>query len=522
MQVVSIKPTFDGLPRPIVQLRGLRKVYGGVVALDAVDLMLEKGKVHAILGENGAGKSTLIKILAGVTPPTAGEMVLDGEPRMVRDPRDAVRRGIACVFQELSLIPDLSVADNIFLDSADRGFGFFSRRAQRRAAAELLAEMGCENIDPGVKVRALPLPQAQLVEIAKALAKRPRVLILDESTSALGDREVKILFSIVRKLKSQDVAIVYISHRMHEIKELADTCSVFRNGRSIATFANGTRSEPEIISMMIGRDISQVYPPKPKPKPKPADGTPVLSVRDLRWHRKLAGVSFEVRQGEIYGIGGLDGQGQKETLEAIYGVLRGVSGEISIGGRAIPKDPKNALSGNPGVALIPEDRKTEGLQLSLSIADNLIAASLGKVSSLGVIRSKARTSLVDELVRRLQIKVGSVNNSVDTLSGGNQQKVVIAKFLATRPDVLLLSDPTRGIDVGTKSEIYKLLRQLTEAGAAIVLHSTDYDELIGLADRVGVFYQGRIVRELGDGEITEEAILAQSFGIEPLQRGARQ
>ncbi len=518
MQVVSIKPTMNGLPRPIVQLRGLRKVYGGIVALDAVDLMLEKGKVHAILGENGAGKSTLIKILAGVTPPTAGEIILDGEPRMVRGPRDAVKRGIACVFQEFSLIPDLSVADNIFLDRADRGLGFFSRRAQRRAATMLLAEMGCENIDPGAKVRTLPLPQAQLVEIAKALAKRPRVLILDESTSALGDREVKILFSIVRKLKSQDVAIVYISHRMHEIKELADTCSVFRNGRSIVTFANGSRSEPEIISMMIGRDISQVYPPKPKP----VDGPPVLSVQDLRWHRKLAGVSFEVRPGEIYGIGGLDGQGQKETLEAIYGVLRGVSGEISIGGRTTPVNPKNALSGSPGVALIPEDRKTEGLQLSLSIADNLIAASLGKVSSMGVIRSKARTSLVDELVRRLQIKVGSVNNSVDTLSGGNQQKVVIAKFLATRPDVLLLSDPTRGIDVGTKSEIYKLLRQLTDAGAAIVLHSTDYDELIGLADRVGVFYQGRIVRQLGDGEITEEAILAQSFGIEPLQRGARQ
>ncbi len=518
MKVIPIGPAVEALPSPTIQLHGLRKVYGGVVALDAVDLVIEKGKVHAILGENGAGKSTLIKILAGVTASSAGEIVIDGQVYRPRDARDAARQGIACVFQELSLIPDLSVADNIFIDHANRPYGFYSRRAQHRAAAALLAEMGCEIIDPRVKVRSLPLPHAQLVEIAKALAKRPRVLILDESTSSLGDREVRILFSIVRKLKSDDVAILYISHRMHEINELADTCSVFRNGKSIATFTNRSKSEPEIISMMIGRDISQVYPPKPSP----ITGTPVLSVRNMRWQRKLDGVSFEVRPGEIYGVGGLDGQGQKETLEAIYGVLRGVTGEIKIGGRGLPASPRNALSGKPGIALIPEDRKTEGLHLRLSIADNLTAASPAMYSSFGMVKPSRRNALIADLVKQLQIKVGSVSHSVDTLSGGNQQKVVIAKYLATRPSVLLLSDPTRGIDVGTKSEIYKLLRQLTEAGAAIVLHSTDYDELIGLADRVGVFYQGRIIKELQGAEITEEAILSQSFGIHSVEKEARQ
>jgi ribose transport system ATP-binding protein len=517
MKVIPTTTAMEQASRPIIELRGLRKVYGGIVALDAVDLLVERSKVHAILGENGAGKSTLIKILAGVTAPTAGAMAIDGHVYMTRDPRDAVRQGIACVFQELSLIPDLSVADNIFINYADRALGFYSRRARYRASAALLAEMGCENIDPRAKVRSLPLPHAQLVEIAKALAKRPRVLILDESTSSLGDREVRTLFSIVRKLKSNGAAIIYISHRMHEINELADTCSVFRNGKSIATFANRSRTEPEIISMMIGREISQVYPPKPSP----INAATVLSIRDLRWQKKLDGVSFDVRSGEIYGVGGLDGQGQKETLEAIYGVLRGVTGEIKIGGRRLPASPKNALSGKPGIALIPEDRKTEGLHLRLSIADNLTAASPAMYSSFGIVQPSRRNTLIADLVKRLQIKVGSVSHSVDTLSGGNQQKVVIAKYLATRPSVLLLSDPTRGIDVGTKSEIYKLLRQLTEAGAAVVLHSTDYDELIGLADRVGVFYQGRIIKELQGTEITEEAILSQSFGIHLVEKEAR-
>lgn len=518
MKTVPIRPVVEALPRTIIEIHGLRKVYGRAVALDAVDMVIEKGKVHAILGENGAGKSTLIKILAGVTASSAGEIAFDGQVYSPRNPRDATRQGIACVFQELSLIPDLSVTDNIFVNNADGPFGFYSRRTQHRAAATLLAEMGCEMIDPRVKVRSLPLAHAQLVEIAKALAKRPRLLILDESTSSLGDREVRILFSIVRKLKSEGVAILYISHRMHEINELADTCSVFRNGKSIATFPNRSKSEPEIISMMIGRDISQVYPRKPSVM----NGRPVLSVRDVRWQKRLNGVSFDVREGEIYGIGGLDGQGQKETLEAIYGVLRGVAGEIKVGLRRHPASPKGALSGKPGIALIPEDRKTEGLHLRLSIADNLTAASPATYSCFGVIQRSRRNALIADLVKRLQIKVGSIGHSVDTLSGGNQQKVVIAKYLATRPSVLLLSDPTRGIDVGTKSEIYKLLRQLTEAGAAIVLHSTDYDELIGLADRVGVLYQGRIVKELEGSEITEEAILTQSFGMRSAEKEARQ
>lgn len=502
----------------IIELHDLRKAYGGVRALDGVSVTFHRGTVHAILGENGAGKSTLIKILAGVTSSTSGAMLFDGQPQSFKGPRDAVAKGVSCVFQELSLIPDLSVADNIFIGSVG-GFGFYSRSKLLAKASVLLGSMGCGNIDPRVRVRSLSLPQRQLVEIAKALSQRPRVLILDESTSSLGEREVQILFSVVRKLREDGACVIYISHRMHEITQLADICSVFRNGRSIETFANGTRTDSEIIQMMIGRDIDQVYPPK---RSVGLARHPMVTVRNLRWGRLLRNVDFSVGSGEIYGFGGLEGQGQKETLQALFGVLRGVKGEITIGSNYLPNSPAGALRARPGIALIPEDRKNEGLHLRLPIAENLCQAAPDRYARFGVVNNARWRSLVDELVTRLQIKAGSVADPVDTLSGGNQQKVVIGKYLATRPKVLLMSDPTRGIDVGTKTEVYRLIRELADTGATIILYSSDYDELIGLSDRIGIFREGRIVKELAGNEISEETILAYSFALKDQSEEARQ
>ncbi|MBP2295490.1 sugar ABC transporter ATP-binding protein [Azospirillum rugosum] len=495
---------------PFLTLTGISKRYGGVRALDGVTFACGRGSIHAVLGENGAGKSTLIKIVSGVVQPDEGLMRLDGREVAFPNPAAANRAGVVCVFQELSLMPDLTVADNILAADPPRRFGLIDGRAQRRRAEELLASIGCADVDPRLRVRDLPLSRRQMVEIAKALAKKPRLLILDEATSALTAADVERVYAMLRRLKADGVAILYISHRMHEIDALADTLSVFRNGRHIETFAKGARSPDRIVELMIGREITAQYPPKPLPKE--SVGPPRLDVRDLSWGERLKGLSFSVGAGEIVGLGGLDGQGQKEVLLALFGVLKGVGGTVTVDGRPHrPGSPAEAKDG--GLALIPEDRKTEGLMLPMSIADNLVAASLKPLSKgLVIDRAKERAAVADA-VRRLRIKIGSAEDAVSTLSGGNQQKVVIAKWLMTGPGLILLNDPTRGIDVGTKQEIYRLLRDLADGGAAILFYSTDYDELIGCCDRVSVMYDGRIVRELEGDAITEQAIVASALNM---------
>ena len=497
---------------PLLTLSGIAKRYGATRALDGVDLALGAGRIHAVLGENGAGKSSLIKCMAGVVQPDAGTMALDGAPVRFADPAAANAAGIVCVFQELSLIPDLSVADNILVADPPRRLGFIDRRAQRRRAEELLARAGAEDIHPLSLVRDLPLSRRQLVEIAKALGREPRLLILDEATSALTARDVASVFRVLKDLRARGLALVFISHRMGEIAELADDCSVFRNGRNVATFPAGTRSDGEVVEMMIGRDYSHAYPAKPPPVP--AEAPPALDVRDLGWAGRLHGVSFAVRPGEVVGLGGLDGQGQRELLLALFGVLRGTSGEVRVDGRPVTlASPADAKAARNGIALIPEDRKTEGLMLPMSVRENLSFASLGHVSRGGIIDRGAERRAVDEMVKLLAIKAADLDVAVASLSGGNQQKVVIAKWLMTRPRIVLLADPTRGIDVGTKAEIYRLLRRLADEGAAVLLYSTDYAELIGCCDRVLVLYGGRVVRELAGDAITEHALVASALNI---------
>ncbi len=501
----------DEVAAPLMALEGVTKRYGGVTALDAVDFACRLGSIHAVLGENGAGKSTLIKIMAGVVRPDAGRMTLQGRDIRFASPAAANAAGVVCIFQELSLLQDLSVADNICIADPPRRFGMIDGRAQRRIAEAALARIGCEDVDPRLRVRDLPLSRRQMVEIAKALAKNPRLLILDEATSALTAADVDRVFAVLRRLRDDGLAIVTISHRMHEIEAVCDTCSVFRNGRHIDTFAQGARTDAEIVEMMIGREITAHFPPR-RPPPQ---AEPVLELRDLRWEGRLNGVSLTVGRGEIVGLGGLDGQGQKELLLGLFGVLKGVEGEVLLEGAPTrPGSPAQARAGAVGMALIPEDRKTEGLMLPMSIADNLVAASLDDLTVGPFLNGPRVERAVNEGMAALRIKAGAVGDAVSTLSGGNQQKVVIAKWLMTKPRVILLNDPTRGIDVGTKQEIYRLLRRLAEEGVAILLYSTDYEELIGCCDRVAVMYDGRIVRTLAGEAITEKAIVASALNME--------
>ncbi len=496
----------------LFRMEGISKRYGGVRALEDAELSVHAGRIHAILGENGAGKSTLIKVMAGVVAPDHGRMMLDGQEVTFASPAEANKAGIVCIFQELSLIPELSVADNIVISDPPKKFGMIDRKAQRKIAEEALARAGAADIHPSALVKDLPLSRRQMVEIAKALARKPRILILDEATSALTAADVSKVFAVLKRLRAEGLALLYISHRMHEIAELADECTVFRNGRKIATYQAGTKTDNEVVELMIGREYQNVFPPKPAVAANTA--APVLECRKLGWDDRLTDISFAVRPGEVIGLGGLDGQGQRELLLALFGVLRGCTGEVLIDGQPVNlKSPAHARSGKVGMALIPEDRKTEGLMLPMTVRENLAFAAMDKVSSRGIIDGQAEDRLLDEMVKLLAIRTAGLEIPVGALSGGNQQKVVIAKWLMRHPRIILLNDPTRGIDVGTKQEIYQLLRRLADQGAAIVFYSTDYDELIGCCDRVLVLYDGAIKRELVGEEITEHALIASALNI---------
>ena len=503
----------------LFSMRGVSKRYGGVHALQGAQLAIEAGRIHAVLGENGAGKSTLIKIMAGVVSPDEGEMLLDGKPVAFASPAVANAAGIVCVFQELSLIPDLSVADNIAISNPPKRFGLIDRHAQRRMAEEALARAGAEDIHPLALVKDLSLSRRQMVEIAKALARQPRILILDEATSALTAADVSKVYAVLKRLRAEGLALVYISHRMHEITELADECTIFCNGRSVASYAAGTKTDNEVVELMIGREYSSVFPER---RARSANAeTARLELRSLGWTDSLKDVSLKLHAGEVVGLGGLDGQGQRELLLALFGVLRGTSGQVLIDGKPVAiNGPSQAKRADIGMALIPEDRKTEGLMLPMSVRENLSFAALGSLSRWGVIDGAAERAAVDRVMRLLAVRSDGTELPAAALSGGNQQKLVIGKWLMMAPRIILLNDPTRGIDVGTKQEIYALLRQLAEAGAAILFYSTDYDELIGCCDRVLVMVEGAIKRELVGAEITERSLISSALSMDVMGEAA--
>jgi ribose transport system ATP-binding protein len=486
---------------------GLHKRYGAVRALDDAALTVAAGEVHALLGENGAGKSTLIKILSGAVRPDAGTIALDGRELRIRSPRDAAAAGIGTAFQELSLIPDLTVAQNLFFGREARTpLGTVRRTRVEVAARALLDELEIERIDVGAPLRTLPIAQRQLIEIAKALAREPRLLILDEATSALAPAEGEWLLRLARARARAGAAVLFISHRMPEIRAIADRVTVFRNGTDVGGGTIEEISDDEAVRLMLGRRVERLYPPRGERPP----GEVVLAARGLRLGRRLDGVDLELRRGELLGVGGLQGQGQRELFNVLAGATRG-AGSIVLDGRELTlASPRQALAA--GIALVPEDRQREGLLLDLSIRDNVALPVLDRVSHGPFIDGGAELRLVERVAQRLQVTPGSWGRDAGALSGGNQQKVVLAKSLVAEARVLLLYDATRGVDVGTKSEIFALLRELTADGVSILFYSTDLQELTNVCDRVAVMSDGRIGGVLEGEALTDENVLRLSVG----------
>lgn len=499
---------------PAIESRDVSKHFGSTIALHEASFSCQAGSIHALMGENGAGKSTLVKIFSGVVTPDSGELLVNGQATTVRSPADAARQGIVPVFQELSLMPHLTVAENLFITNPPRNrFGLIDRKALVEQTAQFFAKLGFEHLDPDALVSELALAQRQLVEIAKALVRNPQILILDEGTSALSLHDVRLVFEVIRRLRDEGRSVIFISHRMSEVEEIADTLTIFRDGEDVGSFPMGGVGRDEMVQLMIGRKLEQVFPPKPSRSIEQA--IPALEAKNLSWEHALHDVSFCVGKGEILGLGGLDGQGQGELLFALFGLLRGLRGEILVDGQPKRiKGPTEAREAGIGMALIPEDRKTEGLILPMSVGNNATLAIIDQLARFGLIEPSREQASIQRTIDRMKIKTPSHRLRSRSLSGGNQQKLVIGKWLLTEANVYLLHDPTRGIDVGTKQEIYHLIRELADAGAGILFFSTELSELVGMCDRVLVLYEGRIFRQLVGADITEENIVSAALGLE--------
>ena len=497
----------------LVTVKGLSKRYGGIVALSEADFSARAGEVHALLGENGAGKSTFIQILSGAVRHDSGSITVDGADYRPADPDAAQARGIAAVFQELSLIPDLTVEQNIWFRREPMTFLRTVDRAEmRRKTLQLFERYAFPKLRPDQELRRLTLAERQIVEIAKGLAKEPRILILDEATSALPASEAQWLLKLTRQLAGEGKLVIFISHRMAEVRAIADRLTIFRNGQTVAAHEASAVSDSEIVTQMIGRNLDRLYPERIAT----ATGKTALSVRDLTSGSRLQGVSFDLREGEVLGVGGLQGHGQRELFQSLFGAVK-ATGSVELWGKKTDiRSPHDALTGRDGIALVPEDRRGQGLLLTKSVRENLTLAVISRFTDKGFLSSSKEAALVKEMVDFLRIKADTPDQLAGTLSGGNQQKVIFGKMLLTEARVLLLYDPTRGVDVGTKGEIFQLMRDLAAKGYAILFHSSDMPELVHVADRVIVMRNGRVAATLEGERISEESIL----GAEMLENAA--
>lgn len=496
---------------PVLSLRRVAKHFGPVAALKRMDLDVHRGRVHTLLGENGAGKSTLMKILAGVHGPSAGEMQLRGEPYAPSSPQEATRSGLAIVFQELSLCNNLSVAENILATREPSRFGWISDAKLVAQAKALVDELGLP-INVHARVGDLSMAQRQLVEIAKGLSHEADVVILDEPTSSLSDSESEILFRIIGRLTERGKAVIYISHRMEEIMRLSDDVTVIRDGEYVATLKKDETTISELISLMVGRPMEDMFPPRLAQ----TEGTlaaPMLSVEGLTRPGEFNDITFDVAAGEILGFFGLIGSGRSEVMNALFGMRR-ASGQVHLAGEAVQlTDAADAI--DKGLGFVTENRKEQGLVLNQTVRANITMAALSKVSAGGILQAAEEHRQATDEVNRLGVRTHSIETVVGTLSGGNQQKVVLAKWLATRPRVLILDEPTRGVDVGAKFEIYRLIRQLAAEGTAIVMVSSELPEVLGMADRVAVMSEGRLASILPIAESTPERVMAHATGQHP-------
>jgi len=495
-----------GNPDRLLETRGVSKRFPGVLALDVVDIALGEGEVLGVIGENGAGKSTLMKILAGIQAPDQGEIHIDGNPVAISSPRVATDLGIALIHQELNLCDNLSVAANIYLGREPRSFGLIDGAAIRDGASRALAQIGLD-ISPDALLRSLPIGYQQMVEIAKALSTEARVLIMDEPTSSLSGEEVGALFAVIADLSQQGVAIVYVSHRLGEVADLADRVVVLRDGRNAGELTRADITHDTMVSLMVGRDVSQYYAHtshRPGDIALQAEGLVVPA-----WPEHP--LDFTVHRGELVGIAGLVGAGRSELLQVLFGVTPALAGRVLIAGESHPlRSPADAI--HAGLALVPEDRKQQGLILELALRDNIGLPGLRRHQRHGLVDFARQDSDAAEMIERLDIRTPSADQTVQYLSGGNQQKVVLAKWLALAPRVLLLDEPTRGIDVGAKEEIYRLMEELAQSGVAVLFASSELEEVLGMSDRVLVMHEGRIAGQLQRDELDEEAIMQLATG----------
>jgi ribose transport system ATP-binding protein len=493
-------------------VRDVIKRYGATVALDGVSFEIADGAAHALIGENGAGKSTLVKIVSGVVRPDAGSIEVFGERVGIGTPARAAELGIATAFQELSLVPGLTVAQNLLLGVEPQSAGPLVRGRDLRSRAEaLLDDAGVRGVSPDWRVEDLTLPERQMVEVAKALRRKPRLLFLDESTSALGGDGMDWFRELLGRLRERGTTLVFITHRLGEIRDVCDRITVLRNGKAVGTHDVGDVDEDEVVRLMIGRDMKQAFPDR---RPV-ADREVALECRGLSHASAFRDVDLQVREGEILGVAGLDGQGQRELFLSLFGVLRADGGEILVDGEPVTiRSPRDAIDARIGISLVPEDRKTEGLFLKLPTATNMVLPSLGRLSTAGWVNEGESRARVRDTVEQLNLDPGVVGAEVGELSGGNQQKVVIGKWVLAGARFLLLYDPTRGVDVGTKFEIYKLIQSLAGEGRSMVLYSSDLPELIGLCDRVVAFYRSHVVGEFSGDELTERNVLSAIVGHE--------
>ena len=496
-------------PPLALEMRNITKTYPGVKALEEVSFELRPGEVHALVGENGAGKSTLMKILAGAQPMDSGEILLNGKTVHIDSPQRAMDLGIAIIYQEFNLVPYLNAAENIFLGREPRARipGFVDFGTMYREAQQIVDKLGVR-LNVRTAVNRLSVAQQQMVEIAKATSQNAKIIVMDEPSATLTDHELHSLFALMRQLRDEGHSIVYISHRMEEIFEICDRVTIMRDGHWIATRLISELNREAVIKLMVGRELKQMIPKEPAPQ-----GEPALTVRNLKRKGELHDISFEVRKGEVLGIAGLVGAGRTELARAIFGADPYDSGTIELFGKPVRiKSPQDAI--RLGIGLVTEDRKQQGLVLGMAVRENITLANLGAVSVFNFIRAGREKEVARKYVGDLTVKTPTIEQAVQNLSGGNQQKVVLAKWLFTDSKVLIFDEPTRGIDVGAKTEIYQLMNALAARGAAIIMISSELPEVLGMSDRILVMHEGTLAGELSRAEATQEKIMHLATGGE--------
>ncbi len=483
-----------------IEVQGIKKHFGGVHAIKNIDLTLNKGEIHAIVGENGAGKSTLMKILSGAYIKDSGTIKIFGKEYAIGNPKASKKLGIGIVYQEFSLVPDLTIAENIFLDRISNHFGFVDHKNLQKKTKNIIKQFGFD-IEPQKKVEDLSVGWQQIIEITKVLSQDIKILILDEPTAVLSPAEIKILFQILKKLKSQDVSILYISHRLEEIFEIADRLTVVKDGESIVTKAISEVTESQVVEYMIGRSMESLFPKRVFKK-----GKEILRVEKLSNTPLFSDISFSLKEGEILGLAGLIGAGRTEVARVIFGVDKKTDGHIYIHGKKVNiRNPYQAIS--HGVGLVPEDRKAQGAILSMAIAENTTLPRLFDICHMGFINFVKENHIMNKFKKKLAIRMGANYLPVSSLSGGNQQKVILAKWLFAAPKILILDEPTRGVDIGAKAEIYEIITKLSMAGYALILISSELIELMGLCDRVIILSEGRQKGELSKDNLSEKTIM---------------